>query len=354
MSVPYAERQFRRSCENVQDGSAGGMRLSYRRRRGRPSRVCVSPRYGVAWRVTRPPAEYEKGDRMTGFRALALALGLAHDPVPFSEKETELSEEITVAELQAHVYRLSSPEFLGRRGPGAARAARHIAAAFERLKLQPAFGDSYYQDIPWLLADRGQESFVGRNVAAVLEGTDSDLKDEWIILSAHFDHMGKDGDRLYPGADDNASGVAMLLEVVEKFALQRNKPRRSIYFVAFDQEEFGLQGSTHFATHPPRDIKKLKGFLTADMIGRSMANVMTEYVFVLGSERSARMRKLIEDVKPPDGLKIGRLGADLIGTRSDYGPFRDRSVPFLFFSTGQHPDYHRSTDMPERIEYEKL
>src|SRR5262249_46324778 len=140
----------------------------------------------------------------------------------------------------------------------------------------------------------------------------------------------------------------------ERFALQKEKPRRTVFFVAFDQEETGLQGSTHFATHPPRDVRQLKAFITADMLGRSMANVMDEYVFALGSERSARLRRLLEEVKPPDGLRVGRLGADLVGTRSDYGPFRDRRVPFLFFSTGQHPDYHKPTDLPERIDYPKL
>ncbi len=290
---------------------------------------------------------------MTGFLALALTLGLAGDPSPLAA-EDELSEQITAPELKAHVYRLASPEFLGRRGAGAARAARHIAEAFERLKLEPAFDGSYYQNIPWLLADKNQDSFVGRNVAGFVPGSDPELKDEWIILSAHFDHLGKSGDTLYPGADDNASGVAMLLEVAEKFALAKERPKRSIYFVAFDQEEAGLQGSMHFAANPPRDVKKLKAFLTADMLGRSMANVMTDYVFVLGSERSTKMRKLVEEVKPPEGLKVGRLGADLVGTRSDYGPFRDRSVPFLFFSTGQHPDYHRPSDLPEKIEYDKL
>jgi peptidase M28-like protein len=293
---------------------------------------------------------------MIGVLGLTLALSLATDPFPYAEAESELSVDITVEELKAHVYRLASPEFLGRRGPGAARTSRHLAAAFKRLHLQPAFGDSYYQPIPWLLAkDRNSpDSFVGRNVAAVLPGTDPNLKDEWVLLSAHFDHLGMAGGELHPGADDNASGVAMLLEVAERFALQKDKPRRTILFVAFDQEEAGLQGSTHFATHPPRDIRKLKAFLTADMLGRSMANVMDEYVFALGSETAPRLRKLLEEVRPPIGLKIGRLGADLVGTRSDYGPFRDRRVPFLFFSTGQHPDYHRPTDLPERIDYEKL
>ena len=162
------------------------------------------------------------------------------------------------------------------------------------------------------------------------------------------------GKRLFPGADDNASGVAMLLEVAERFALQKAKPARTLVFVAFDLEEHGLLGSTHFATHPPFPIRSLKAALTADMLGRSMANVMDEYVFVLGSERSTVLRQVVAEVAPEKGLKVARLGADLIGTRSDYGPFRDRKVPFLFFSTGQHPDYHRPTDLPDRIDYEKL
>ncbi|HTU24095.1 MAG TPA: M20/M25/M40 family metallo-hydrolase, partial [Pirellulales bacterium] len=180
------------------------------------------------------------------------------------------------------------------------------------------------------------------------------LKDEWILLSAHFDHLGMRGKVLYPGADDNATGVAMLLEVAEYFALRKEKPRRTIAFISFDQEETGLRGSTYFAAHSPLPFRHLKAFLTADMLGRSMANVMDEYVFVMGSERSTRLRQLVEKTAAPKGLKIGRLGADLVGTRSDYGPFRDRKVPFLFFSTGQHPDYHSPSDLPDRVDYRKL
>jgi hypothetical protein len=291
---------------------------------------------------------------MPALLLLTLALTPA-DSFPFARAEAELSVDITVPELQAHVYRLASPEFLGRRGPGAERTARHLAAAFSRLGLQPAFAGSYFQPIPWLLADEDHpNTFVGRNVAAVLPGTDPRLQDEWIILSAHYDHLGVQKGRMYPGADDNASGVAMLLEVAERFALRPEKPRRSVMFVAFDQEEAGLLGSRHFATHPPRDLKKLKAVLNADMLGRSMASVMDEYVFALGSEHSPRLRRLLEEVPPEDGLKVGRVGVDMIGTRSDYGPFRDRRIPFLFFSTGQHPDYHKPTDLPERVDYEKL
>ncbi|HEY7330283.1 MAG TPA: M20/M25/M40 family metallo-hydrolase [Gemmataceae bacterium] len=282
-----------------------------------------------------------------------MSFALAYSIALPGTAEMELSPDIHVDELRALVYRLASPEFLGRRGPGAARTARHLADAFQRLGLKPAFGDSYFQDIPSLLND-GKNDIIGRNVGALLPGSDPKLKDEWIIISAHFDHLGKQGKVLYPGADDNATGVAMLLEVAEYFALSKEKPRRTIAFISFDQEETGLRGSMYFAAHSPLPFRQLKAFLTADMLGRSMANVMDEYVFVLGSERSTHLRQLIEKTPSPKGLTLGRLGADLIGTRSDYGPFRDRQVPFLFFSTGQHPDYHAPSDLPERIDYDKL
>jgi hypothetical protein len=292
---------------------------------------------------------------MNALFALPIALLVFPQLDPFAA-EAELSEEITAAELRAHVYRLASPEFLGRKGPGAARASRHIAEAFQRLHLQPAFGTSFFQPIPSPLADEDDPkgNYIGRNVAAVLPGCDPKLRDEWVLLSAHFDHLGKQGDTIYPGADDNATGVAMLLEVAERFALREQQPKRTLVFVAFDQEEVGLLGSTYFAAHSPRPFRRLECFLTADMLGRSMANVMDEYVFALGSEHSPQLRKLVAEVEPPSGLKVGRLGADLVGTRSDYGPFRDRRIPFLFFTTGQHPDYHSPSDLPERVNYEKL
>src|SRR5690242_9477758 len=152
---------------------------------------------------------------------IATLMGNGSD-FPYAAGEVELSAAIGVHEVKAHVYRLASEEFLGRRGPGAARASRHIEEAFRRLHLEPAFGDSYFQPIPSLVTHGDGEAagFLGRNVAAVLPGRDPKLRDEWIILSAHFDHLGKSGSVLFPGADDNASGVAMLLEVAEWFALR--------------------------------------------------------------------------------------------------------------------------------------
>src|SRR5579883_3353433 len=126
---------------------------------------------------------------MAGSGAFLMSFWMAYSAVLSSIAESELSPEIHAHELRAHVYRLASPEFLGRRGPGAARTARHLAAAFKRLGLKPAFGDSYYQDVPSLLHEGvGKADVIGRNVGALLPGRDSRLQEEWVLVSAHFDH----------------------------------------------------------------------------------------------------------------------------------------------------------------------
>src|SRR5579871_6318547 len=175
---------------------------------------------------------------MIGSGAFLLSFWMMYAAAVSETAEVELSRDIHTRELRAHVYRLASPEFLGRRGPGAARTSRHLADAFQRLGLKPAFGDSYFQPIPSLLTEgTSKVSIIGRNVGAILPGCDPKLKDEWILLSAHFDHLGQRGKVLFPGADDNATGVAMLLEVAEYFALSKDKPRRTIAFISFDQKK---------------------------------------------------------------------------------------------------------------------
>src|SRR5437763_5665012 len=134
---------------------------------------------------------------MEGTLAYLAAAGL-FALLPSDAAEAELSADIHAHELRAHVYRLASPEFLGRSGAGAARASRHLADAFRRLGLKPAFGGSYFQPIP-AGAGPGKPGFVGRNVAALLPGGDPALKDQWVLLGAHYDHLGKRGGVLYPG-----------------------------------------------------------------------------------------------------------------------------------------------------------
>ena len=279
------------------------------------------------------------------------AVGLAADPIQTVSAQTSKSA-IVAEDIRPHIEHLASEELMGRSGAGARLAAEYIRDHFQRLNLKPLFpGDSYFQDIPGVANEKGESTTIGRNVGAILKGSDPKLQHELIILSAHYDHLGERGGEIYPGADDNASGVAMLLEVAERMATEH--PRRSIAFVGFDLEERMLWGSRWFAAHPPCELENIKFFMTADMIGRSLGDLPLPAVFVLGSEHAPAIKETLNRVPAPKELEVCRLGIDLVGTRSDYGPFRDRKIPFLFFSTGEHPDYHTPDDIPNRVDYDK-
>ncbi|WZO99651.1 M28 family peptidase [Isosphaeraceae bacterium EP7] len=253
--------------------------------------------------------------------------------------------------LRNHVEVLASPAFEGRRGAGARKAEAYVLDAFKKLGLEPLFGDSFTQDVP----DNDPARIIGRNVGVVMRGSDPALRDEYVMLAAHYDHLGVRDGVLYPGADDNASAVAMLLETSRSFVEADVKPRRSVIFMAFDLEEFGLFGSRYFAAHPPMPLEQIRLFITADLIGRSLGGVCERDLFVIGAENSPGVRPWIEEASVGRDLRVGQLGADvLVLDRSDYGPFRSRKVPFLFFSCGESPDYHKPTDLAETLNYPKL
>jgi hypothetical protein len=253
--------------------------------------------------------------------------------------------------LRQIVAVLSAPEMEGRRGEGARKAAAYLIDEFRRLKLKPLFGDQFVQEIPAAEPARLQ----GRNVGAMLRGSDPALREEWVIVSAHYDHLGVQSGKLYPGADDNASGVAMMLEVARVLAGADQPPRRSLMFIGFDLEEKGLFGSRYFVAHPPVPLRQVVLFITADMIGRSLLGLGDCRVFVLGTEHAPVLRPWIDRAARGQPLQIGLLGSDvLVLNRSDYGPFRSRQVPYLFFSTGENRLYHSPDDRPETLDYPKL
>ena len=253
--------------------------------------------------------------------------------------------------LRKVVELLASPEFGGRSGEGGDKAVAYLTEQFRSLKLPGLFGGDYLQAIP------GKEpgTRIGQNVGAVLRGSDPILRDQWIILAAHFDHLGVRGGKLYPGADDNASGVAMMLEVARCLVSSATPPKRSIMFIGFDLEEAGLFGSRYFIVHSPVPLERVGLFITADMIGRSLAGVCEEQVFLLGTEHSPGFRPWIDEAGRGRPVSVGLLGSDLLVlNRSDYGPFRNRSIPFLFFTTGENPRYHTPRDTAETLDYPKL
>jgi hypothetical protein len=246
---------------------------------------------------------------------------------------------------------LTAEEFAGRSGAGAEKAAAYLTDRLRALALEPLFDGEFIQPVP------GKEpgTVQGRNVGARLVGSDPRLRDQWVIVAAHFDHLGVRGGKLYPGADDNASGVAMMLEVARSVVRAATPPKRSLMFIGFDLEETGLFGSRYFVAHPPVPLDRVALFITADMIGRALAGVCDSHVFVIGTEHAPGLRRWIDESARGRPLAVGLLGADLLVlNRSDYGPFRSRGIPFLFFTTGENPRYHTPADTPDTLDYPKL
>jgi hypothetical protein len=289
--------------------------------------------------------------RITKTLAIVGALAVGSPTAPLDGPQPELSR------LKGHVETLASPAFGGRRDAGAAKARAYLIDEFAKLKLEPLFAGSPTQDV----TGKGPQDVLGVNVGFKIAGSDPAVSGKWIILGTHYDHLGTVGDVVFPGADDNASGVAMMLEVARSVAHAPDRPRRSIAFVGFDLEErgpqgeFGLRGSQFFARHSPVPLEDVALFVTADMIGRSLGGVCERSVFVLGSEHEPEVRPWITKGAEGRPIDVGLLGSDmLVIDRSDYGPFRSRKIPYLFFTTGENPVYHSPRDVAETIDYPKL
>lgn len=196
------------------------------------------------------------------------------------------------------------------------------------------------------------------NVVGILEGSDPELKGEYVVFSGHMDHLGMgtpdaNGDSIFNGADDDASGTVAVMEVAEAMASLSPAPRRSILFVIVSGEERGLWGSQYFADHPSVPIQQMVADLNVDMVGRNWPDT----IVAIGKEHSdlgATMNRVnaahtelrmtaIDDIWPEERFYF----------RSDHYNFARKGVPILFFFNGTHPDYHGRDDEPERVDSEK-
>jgi len=212
----------------------------------------------------------------------------------------------------------------------------------------------------------------GYNVIGHLPGSDPVLKDEFIILGAHHDHMGVDEKgRIFLGADDNASGTTALLELSEAFQRNPAKPGRSILLAAWGAEEIGLLGSRQYARRPAAPLQQTVAMFQMDMIGRNAqhaANLVGDLpgqrerdnrnsLNVFGASVAPMLRDLMERSNARTGLDL-RFPAEArsmdLMRRSDHWPFLKRGIPALFLFTGFHPDYHRTTDTADKINFSKL
>ena len=194
------------------------------------------------------------------------------------------------------------------------------------------------------------EELPASNLAAVIPGTAPGLKDDFIVLSAHHDHVGMEGGKLHPGADDNASGTAAILEVAR--LLKDSKPKRSILVLSVSGEEIGLWGSQAFVDAPPVALARIKADINVDMVGRNAVDELS----VTPAQIEGAVGTLTRDARAlasRQGIKL-TVEADKYWTRSDHYTFAKRGIPCIFFFGGMHSDYHQPTDTPDKINFEKV
>ena len=246
---------------------------------------------------------------------------------------------ITASDLQRHVDYLSDDAFEGREaGSRGGRAAGvYLVQQLEKRKLRGhGDGSSYYQPF-------GQGF---RNILAMLDGSDPLLRDEVVIVGGHYDHVGY-GDRtnsfgpfgyVHNGADDNASGVAGMLEVIDAFLKSGIEPRRSILFAFWDGEEKGLIGSKHWVAHPTTPLERVVAAINLDMIGRMEGDKLEVY----GTRTAHGLRRLVSQSNSDSPLELDFSWE--MKSNSDHHTFFTKSIPVLMFHTGLHDDYHRPSD----------
>ncbi len=199
--------------------------------------------------------------------------------------------------------------------------------------------------IDFLVETRHFPDGIGYNVVAYLQGSDPHLRDEYVILGAHLDACGRHLDILFPGADDNASGSAEVMELARAFSAARIRPRRSILFVLFGGEEMGLLGSTYFAQHLPAPIKKISAMFNFDMEGEG------DRAFAQFSQEPAALKADIERADASVQIIEGSSVFKGVGVRSsDFAPFFLQGIPCAaFYSNGPHLLYHANGDSIFRV-----
>lgn len=256
---------------------------------------------------------------------------------------TRAQSTVDSSQLMQDVQKLSADKMLGRKtGTKGNRLAQfYIENRFKEIGLKP-LNNTYEQS--FFFTDHGKR-IMGTNLMAYIEGK----TDSWIVISAHYDHLGvtKDavnGDSIYNGADDNASGVAGLLAMATYF--KENPPRHNLLFIAFDAEEEGLQGSKAFVAHSDSLLKKIKLVINMDMISHSTKNEL----YACGTHQFPQLKSYLESAAKESEIKL-LFGHDKPEdehdnwvNQSDQGSFYAAGIPFIYFGVEDHPDYHQLSD----------
>jgi len=297
------------------------------------------------------------GRARRGAAALAvcaiLAGGWIGAAAPAQPAAAAAPHRIDADRLFSDVSALSAPTMEGRRTGTAGNklAQQFIIERFRELKLQPPAGwTDFAQKFSFVLSGRGGSVAYpdATNLVGMVAGTSS--PEQFLIVSAHYDHLGQRNGQTYRGADDNASGVAALLQVAAYVAA--HPPRHSVLFAAFDAEEEGLQGAKYFVKHPPVDLKRIALVVNLDMVSRNDKGV----IFASGTAFDPSLKDLVGKAAAGRQLTV-KLGHDRRGVageddwtqQSDQGAFHDAGVKTLYFGVEDHADYHKPGDTADKI-----
>lgn len=260
--------------------------------------------------------------------------------------KSELKVEISDRDILEHIKYLSSDELEGRYpgSKGSDLAIDYIATDYKRSRLSSLGSDDYLQFFDF--TNQQGEKIKIPNVVGMVPGTT--LKDEYIVIGAHFDHLGYGGahsgslemnsSAIHNGADDNASGIAGMLELASKLSSERKKIKRSLIFIAFNAEEQGIFGSKYFVKNSPVNTSNIITMINLDMIGR-LNNLSLN---ISGTGTSPLFNNILDKISKKHYLNINK-NPEGFGP-SDHSSFYSNNIPVLFFFTGGHSDYHKPSD----------
>lgn len=249
------------------------------------------------------------------------------------------AQDIDRSSLLKDIETLSSDLFAGRKTgtEGNKAAAEYISARFIEAGLK-SFQDKYRH--PFSFKNRKSELINGTNLIGFVKGK----TDNVIVISAHYDHLGVTNSMIYNGADDNASGVSVLIGIAEYFKV--HKPHNTLLFIAFDAEEMGLQGAYAFLKEPVISKKSIIMNVNMDMVSHNDKSEL----YAVGTYKTPIFKEIIEDADDNTGINIlfghdiPDSGKDDWTMQSDQGPFAKENIPFIYFGVEDHDDYHKPTD----------
>jgi hypothetical protein len=279
---------------------------------------------------------------------------------------SQYSKSITSTELKTYLYQFASDKFEGREvgTKGQKLASNYLKDYYVQEHIKSPFGDDiYYQVIPKSFFPK--EYNASENVLAYIEG--SEKPNELIIISAHLDHLGieMDGTINY-GADDDGSGTVAIMEIAQAFNKAKKDghgPKRSILFLHLTAEEIGKHGSEFYTQHPVFPLENTVANLNMDMIGRvdDIHKDNKDYLYIIGADRlSKELHYLSEKVNNSffnidlDYRYNAENDKNHYYTRSDHYNFAKYNIPVIFYFNGEHKDYHKVTDTPDKIDYQLL